>query len=153
MAAGRQVEAWLHAVFAKDRDNGEWFRSTPELRAFIATLPLIPIAEIKRQKRPVVAPRKEIMMLLDEEKRLGVLEPEDDNRPDPNKLLEEVERRLREVERERRNRDKPPQDRNSAAVALGRRGGKARAQKLTPEERSESARKAGLAGGRGRKKA
>jgi hypothetical protein len=41
---------------------------------------------------------------------------------------------------------------NSAAVALGKRGGKARAQKLTPEERSESARKAGLAGGRGRKK-
>jgi hypothetical protein len=42
---------------------------------------------------------------------------------------------------------------NANAVALGRRGGKARASKLTPEERSASARKAGLAGGRGRKKA
>ena len=39
------------------------------------------------------------------------------------------------------------------AVALGRKGGKARLTKLTPEERSEIARQAGLAGGRGRKKA
>jgi hypothetical protein len=31
---------------------------------------------------------------------------------------------------------------NSAAVELGRRGGKARARKLTPEERREAARKA-----------
>jgi cytochrome c-type biogenesis protein CcmH/NrfG len=31
---------------------------------------------------------------------------------------------------------------NPAAVALGRKGGHARAQKLTPEQRSESARKA-----------
>ena len=41
---------------------------------------------------------------------------------------------------------------NPAAVALGKRGGKARMTKLTPEERSEIARKAGKAGGRGRKK-
>ncbi len=34
----------------------------------------------------------------------------------------------------------PPK--NPAAVALGRRGGKARAAKLTPQQRSESARKA-----------
>ena len=39
-----------------------------------------------------------------------------------------------------------------AAVALGRKGGKARKKKLTPEERSEIARKGGLAGGRGRTK-
>lgn len=31
---------------------------------------------------------------------------------------------------------------NAAAVALGRKGGHARAKKLTPEERSDSARKA-----------
>jgi hypothetical protein len=31
---------------------------------------------------------------------------------------------------------------NPAAVALGRKGGKARAKKLTPQQRSESARKA-----------
>ena len=31
---------------------------------------------------------------------------------------------------------------NSAAVELGRRGGKARARKLTPEERREAARRA-----------
>jgi hypothetical protein len=31
---------------------------------------------------------------------------------------------------------------NPAAVALGRRGGQARAKKLTPEERSDAARKA-----------
>ena len=40
-----------------------------------------------------------------------------------------------------------------AAVALGRKGQKARHAKLTPEQRSEIARKAGLAGGRGRGKA
>jgi general stress protein YciG len=39
-----------------------------------------------------------------------------------------------------------------AAVALGRKGGKARLTKMTPEQRSEIARKAGKAGGRGRKK-
>lgn len=42
---------------------------------------------------------------------------------------------------------------NSAAVALGKRGAKARMTKLTAAQRSEIARKAGLAGGRGRKKA
>jgi hypothetical protein len=31
---------------------------------------------------------------------------------------------------------------NAAAVALGRKGGQARAKKLTPEERSEAARRA-----------
>ena len=31
---------------------------------------------------------------------------------------------------------------NAAAVALGRRGGRARAKKLTPEQRSEIAKKA-----------
>ena len=39
---------------------------------------------------------------------------------------------------------------NPAAVALGKRGAKARLKKLTPEERSAIARKAGLAGGRGK---
>ncbi|MGH9529270.1 MAG: hypothetical protein ACRD2S_05045 [Terriglobales bacterium] len=34
---------------------------------------------------------------------------------------------------------------NAAAVALGRKGGQARAENLTPEQRSESARKAVLA--------
>ncbi len=34
---------------------------------------------------------------------------------------------------------------NPNAVALGKLGGKARAQKLSPEERSQIARKAGLA--------
>ena len=33
-------------------------------------------------------------------------------------------------------------DKDPAAVALGKRGGKARAAKMTPEERSEAARKA-----------
>jgi hypothetical protein len=41
---------------------------------------------------------------------------------------------------------------NPAAVALGKKGGKARLTKLTAEQRSEIARKAGKAGGRGRKK-
>jgi general stress protein YciG len=42
--------------------------------------------------------------------------------------------------------------RNPAAVALGKRGGKARSKNLTPEELSEIGRKGGKAGGRGRKK-
>jgi hypothetical protein len=41
---------------------------------------------------------------------------------------------------------------NAAAVALGKRGARARIKKLSPEQRSEIARKAGLAGGRGRAK-
>jgi len=36
----------------------------------------------------------------------------------------------------------PMTPKNAAAVSLGRKGGKARAQNLTPEQRSESARKA-----------
>ena len=40
-----------------------------------------------------------------------------------------------------------------AAVALGRKGGKARLTKLSKEERSAIARTGGLAGGVGRKKA
>jgi general stress protein YciG len=42
---------------------------------------------------------------------------------------------------------------NAAAVALGRRGGKATAKKLTPEQRSESARKAAQARWKREKKA
>jgi general stress protein YciG len=41
---------------------------------------------------------------------------------------------------------------NPAAVALGKRGGKKRSEKLTPERRSEIARKAGLASGKARRK-
>jgi hypothetical protein len=51
MAGSRPVETWLHLVFAEDRDNGEWFRSTSRLRAFIALLPLVPIIELKPQLR------------------------------------------------------------------------------------------------------
>ncbi len=43
----------------------------------------------------------------------------------------------------------PPEERHAAAVALGRlggkKGGKARAEKLTPEQRRETARKAAQA--------
>ena len=41
---------------------------------------------------------------------------------------------------------------NPAAVALGKKGGKARKRSLTPEQLSEIGRKGGKAGGRGRKK-
>jgi hypothetical protein len=45
--------------------------------------------------------------------------------------------------------DEPPAEKNAAAVALGRlggkKGGKARAASLTPEQRSEIARKAAAA--------
>lgn len=45
-----------------------------------------------------------------------------------------------------------PRKKDPAAVALGKKGGKARKKKLTPEQRSEIARQGGLAGGRGRGK-
>ena len=37
----QQTEGWLHAKFAADRDNGEWFRSTSALRQFIEAMGLI----------------------------------------------------------------------------------------------------------------
>jgi hypothetical protein len=119
MPAGPQVERWLHEVFAKHRDNGEWFRSTPEIRNFIASLPLTPFTmnAQRSQAKPKV---KCSMSLLD-----------DTQYTEPNRESGK---------------------KNPAAVALGRRGGNTRAQKLTAEERTASARKAGLAGGRGRKK-
>jgi hypothetical protein len=42
---------------------------------------------------------------------------------------------------------------NPAAVALGRLGGKARAEKLSPEQQSEIGRNAGLVGGKRRAEA
>jgi acyl-CoA reductase-like NAD-dependent aldehyde dehydrogenase len=41
--------------------------------------------------------------------------------------------------------DSTTEDVKKAAVAMGRKGGKARAEKLTPDERSEIARKAAKA--------
>ncbi len=38
--------------------------------------------------------------------------------------------------------DKPDAGKNQAAVELGRKGGKARAEKMTPERRAEIAKKA-----------
>ncbi len=38
-----------------------------------------------------------------------------------------------------------PEERHNAAILLGRKGGKARADKLTPEQRKEIARKAAQA--------
>src|SRR4030095_2341085 len=46
----QHVEAWFHMAFAQDRDNGEWFRSTPRLRAFMDALQLIPPIEQVRQQ-------------------------------------------------------------------------------------------------------
>jgi hypothetical protein len=38
------TERWLHGKFAMDRERGEWFRHTDEVRRFISVLGLIPAA-------------------------------------------------------------------------------------------------------------
>jgi len=48
----RHVETWLHRLFAKDCDNGEWFRSTPRLRTLINILELDPHIDPNPPKRP-----------------------------------------------------------------------------------------------------
>ncbi len=41
-----QTERWLHAKFSDDRDRGEWFRNSEQLRQFIGAMGLIrPVAE------------------------------------------------------------------------------------------------------------
>jgi hypothetical protein len=52
LPASSQVETWLHRLFAKDCNNGEWFRSTPRLRALINILELDPHIDPKQPKRP-----------------------------------------------------------------------------------------------------
>ena len=42
MPGSEATERWLHGKFVAYRDNGEWFRSTSELRNFIAVLGLLP---------------------------------------------------------------------------------------------------------------
>ena len=39
--ASQSTEKWLHQKFAEFRDNGEWFRSSEELRTFIATIGVV----------------------------------------------------------------------------------------------------------------
>lgn len=39
LQGGRDVEAEVHQRFASARERGEWFRFTPELRAYVASLP------------------------------------------------------------------------------------------------------------------
>jgi hypothetical protein len=54
-----QTERWLHSKFSDTRENGEWFRNTPTLRAFIQALGLITIEE--PQKRATRRPRGYIL--------------------------------------------------------------------------------------------
>lgn len=68
---------------------------------------------------------------------------------DPNQLAKAIVDEAINEEREEEQPDKPDDGKNPAAVALGRlggkKGGKARAEKLTAEERSIIAKKAASA--------
>ena len=52
-----QTERWLHKKFEKDRDNGEWFRSTSKIREFLAMLG--PILPEPPEEPKVIAPKSE----------------------------------------------------------------------------------------------
>jgi hypothetical protein len=124
MPGSRQVESWLHALFAEDRDNGEWFRSTSRLLEFIALLPLTPIVGIRREK-PIRA--------LTAEFALESAEPEP-------KLEPEVKPASLETTDEENNPAAMLTVQEFAAM-----GGKARARKLTSTQRKASAKKAAAA--------
>jgi hypothetical protein len=38
----RDTESWFHVTFAPARVNGEWFRQTPEIQAFLEALGFVP---------------------------------------------------------------------------------------------------------------
>lgn len=81
-------------------------------------------------------------------KRSSTKRKQEDDADDPNVTAFSV------IERATREAEEPPREKNPAAVALGRLGGKkggpARAAKLSPERRSEIARKAAKARWEGR---
>jgi hypothetical protein len=54
-----RTERWLHAKFSTDRDNGEWFRNSMRLRAFIAAIGLVEPEPPKPPHPPkaVIAPK------------------------------------------------------------------------------------------------
>lgn len=52
---------------------------------------------------------------------------------------------LQSIGEQEKSEPVPAQDKDPAAMALGSKGGKARASKLTPEQRKEIARKAAAA--------
>ena len=120
------IEKWIHHRFAEDRDNGEWFRQSERLSAFIASLNLIPPAYLppRKTKRFKGTFSRQRGLLIEPE---PVTEPET-LLPEPEILPEGktvVSRYLAEI---------------------GRKGGKAKVPKgiaaLSPEERKELGRKA-----------
>jgi hypothetical protein len=155
MAGSRPVEAWLHLVFADDRDNGEWFRSTSRLRAFIALLPLVPIIELKPQLKYERRERPMTALIAESEP-----EPEPDNADLPGEFI--CRRCGHQWTRRKPGRpaqcpnckqtrwdtpskwaDPQPQpkvviEKNLDAAALGRRGGNARALKAMRPSLSSS---------------
>lgn len=119
-----ETERWLHEKFAADRDRGEWFRSSPPLRQFIETMGLIQPAPEPERTRQAKPPRKP--------KHVETISP-------PSKSTGDAISAYREVLYMRMAKKKDP-----AAVALGRRGGRARVPKgfavLTKAERIAKAK-------------
>jgi T5orf172 domain-containing protein len=121
----KKTESWLHGKFQAHRERGEWFRHTEDLRAFITNLGPIEPAEPAPPKPPKAAKP-----------------PKPPKAAKPPKPAEETpEEEVREY--------LAAKEKNPAAVALGRRGGKKKVPKgvamLPKNERRERAKKAAAA--------
>jgi hypothetical protein len=51
------TEKWLHNLFANERDNSEWFRSSDNLRLFINTLKLTPPSALPTSRKRHISTR------------------------------------------------------------------------------------------------
>ena len=111
------IERWLHERFSDDRDNGEWFRKSTRLSAFIESLGLVPPAIVERKQRPHKLPQRARRLYIQPE-----LEPE--------QAFENVSAETQAA------------DLAEMFSRLGMKGGKARAESLTTKQRQEIARDA-----------
>lgn len=127
----RETETWLHVKFRALQENGEWFRLTPEITSFVASIGLIAARPAKQRRKM----RKRIHPIYIEE-------PEPEPEPEPVPIQEFVSVRS---ERFRTGLKGMRKKKNGAAATLGKMGGKARARALSPQDRQAIARQGGLA--------
>jgi hypothetical protein len=115
-----ETERWMHQRFAEDRDNGEWFRQSRDLNAFIRLIKLIPATHIKSKKTSRGVRHTRGLQITPE---LVAEEPE-------STMADQGVTGYTDT------------GKDPAAQSLGRKGGKARAANMSREERREQARNA-----------